>query len=87
MRLVKVDDYFGAGEKCRASKAYVIGADLSRLYKPQTIHDYVYRSSHDPKFEYKIGEWVVPDSFDDNRFDECSNGIHFFMRKEEAEKY
>ena len=39
------------GEKCRASKAYVVGADLSRLYKPQTIHDYVYRSSHDPKFE------------------------------------
>ena len=31
-----------------------------------------------------MGETVYPDSFDENRFEECSNGIHFFMNKQDA---
>lgn len=33
---------------------------------------------------YKVGEMVYPDSYDDFIFEECSNGIHFFLTKEEA---
>lgn len=33
------------------------------------------------------GETVVPDSFDEDRWNECSNGIHFFITKQEAIDY
>ena len=33
---------------------------------------------------YKIGEYVYPDSYDVDRWNECSHGIHFFMTREEA---
>lgn len=36
---------------------------------------------------YLLGQTVVPDSFDPNRFNECSNGIHFFMTEQEALDY
>ena len=44
-------------------------------------------SLHESGFEYKVGEMVYPDRFDDNRWDECSNGIHFFITKQEAIDY
>ena len=37
--------------------------------------------------KYIVGETVKPDSFDPNWWNECSNGIHFFMTREEAENY
>jgi uncharacterized protein YjbI with pentapeptide repeats len=37
--------------------------------------------------EYKVGEIVKPDNFDDNIYTECSNGINFFITKLEAEEY
>ena len=36
---------------------------------------------------YLLGQTVMPDSFDPNRFNECSNGIHFFMTEQEALDY
>ena len=36
---------------------------------------------------YKVGEMVYPDSFDENRWNECSNGIHFFINRQEAVDY
>ena len=36
---------------------------------------------------YNAGETVFPDSFDEDRWNECSNGIHFFMTRREAELY
>ena len=36
---------------------------------------------------YKVGCEVLPDKFDDNRWEECSNGIHFFINKQEAIDY
>ena len=65
------------GRKCRAEYAdvlEVIGADVAVSYK-------------DSSFIYRPGERVTPDSFDDNRWDECSHGIHFFITKIEAEQY
>ena len=39
------------------------------------------------KCKYVKGEMVYPDSFDDNRWNECSHGIHFFINKEDALNY
>ena len=36
---------------------------------------------------YKVGEMVYPDSFDECRWHECSNGIHFFMDRQDAVEY
>ena len=38
-------------------------------------------------FPYKVGQWVYPDKWDDDRFNECSHGIHFFMNAQEAADY
>ena len=45
------------------------------------------RSGYDHDFIYKIGETVVVDNFDDNRWNECSTGIHFFITRQEAVEY
>ena len=39
------------------------------------------------KTTYTVGEMVYPDTFDENRWNECSNGIHFFINKQEAIDY
>lgn len=38
-------------------------------------------------FPYKVGQWVEPDKWDDDRFNECSHGIHFFINAQEAVDY
>ncbi len=63
--------------KCRCSKAVVLdvfGADEGF-------------STMDEGFVYKKGATVLPDHFDDDRWNECSGGIHFFMSRKEAECY
>ena len=40
-----------------------------------------------PNVTYTVGEVVYPDSFDDNRWNECSHGIHFFITRNEAVNY
>jgi len=59
--------------KCRAEKVFVLeGEGVSR---------------HDNKTKYAPETWVESDSFDDDRRVECSNGIHFFITRAEAEAY
>jgi hypothetical protein len=45
------------------------------------------RSQKDPSFVYKVGMTVQPDTYDPNPLVECSNGIHFFISRAEAEAY
>ena len=44
-------------------------------------------SGYDHNFIYKVGETVSVDKFDNNRWNECSNRIHFFITREEAVNY
>ena len=69
--------------KCRCSKAKVISITGILTGKE---YDEAF-SQHDKKFVYRVGETVVPDSFDEDRWNECSNGIHFFITKQEAIDY
>ena len=76
------------GIKCRASKAVVL--DIISLSDKKKKVDTVYSASCltiGEKFPYKIGETVYPHDFDENRFEECSSGIHFFMNFEDAAEY
>ncbi len=65
-------------DKCRSDKAYVLG-----IYDAERTYD-VARSIYDIKTQYKVGEMVYADSFDDDINESCSHGIHFFLTEEEA---
>jgi len=62
------------GRKCRAEYAIVLEGEGF--------------SSHDNQFKYTVGDTVRPiEPFDDNRWEECASGIHFFLTLVEAENY
>ncbi len=71
--------------KCRCSKAKVIKFFTlnRRVAKIDVAH-----SHWDPKFYYHKGKYVEPEfTFDEDRWNECSSGIHFFMTFAEAVDY
>ena len=72
------------GRKCRTDKAIVL--ELFR-YPRGDVFDGAAFSQHDASFEYARGETVAVDDFDEDRWAECSTGIHFFITREEAERY
>ena len=72
-----------AAKKCRCDKAIVL--DITSL--DEEIHfDEVVNYNHNETI-YKVGEVVYPDSFDEDRWNECSHGIHFFVDKKDAIEY
>ena len=71
-----------AFRKCRCDKAMV----LSIVDVEGQECEFGY-SKYDLKFQYRVGEKVVADKFDDNPYEVCTHGIHFFMTKREAEDY
>ena len=69
--------------KCRCNKAMVL--NIEEIYTGKKVKKVI--SNHNPNFVYEVGEIVTVDDFDDNRWNECSTGIHFFMNKENALNY
>jgi len=70
------------GRKCRASSAIVIA--LETVTGEALPADTVAWSKRDKAFPYRVGATLVPDSWDENRWGECSHGIHYFITREEA---
>ena len=69
--------------KCRCDKAKVLDIeDIMTGEKIETVN-----SNYDTNFTYIVGEMVYVDDFDDNRWNECAPGIHFFMKEEDAINY
>lgn len=72
------------GRKCRCDKATVIGienldgttADITEV-----------ASDYDSSFMYDVHGHVSVDNFCEDRWRECSEGIHFFINREEAVNY
>lgn len=63
------------GRKCRASHVKVLeGSGKSMTHIEHQL-------------EYKEGEIVYADKYDDDIRIECTSGIHFFMTRREAEEY
>ena len=79
---VKAKRSNATGRKCRAEYAKVLeiwnGEESVKRGE----------SGYEDGFLYIVGKTVKPSQpFDDNRWDECSTGIHFFITRLEAEKY
>ena len=70
--------------KCRCSKAKVLA-----IYELDGTEskDTEVKSNYDNSFIYKVGEIVEVIDFDENRWEECAKGIHFFMQRKEAIDY
>ena len=64
--------------KCRASKAKCLEIEdgLTEI-----------ASDRDSSFIYRVGEIIEVPDFDENRWNECSTGIHFFINREMAKQY
>jgi len=64
--------------KCRASKAKCLEIEtgLNEI-----------SSDYDSSFIYRVGETVEVTDFNEDRWNECSTGIHFFMSKDVAKNY
>ena len=71
------------GRKCRCDKARV----LSITSFDGLIEFTEATSQHDPRFGYSVGEIISVDNFDENRWNECAAGIHFFITRQEAVEY
>lgn len=70
--------------KCRCQFAEVL--ELQNLDGTPYSGDEVVNCNY-TKTIYKAGELVSADSWDDDRWNECSHGIHFFITRDEAVKY
>ena len=72
-----------ASIKCRCEKAKVVAItslDEGECYEEVTNSNYA-------ETIYRVGEMVYPDSYDDDRWNECSHGIHYFINKQDAINY
>ena len=76
----------GTGHKCRCDKAVVL--DIQDL-NGNSVSDCIKTvySRFNSLFKYRVGSTVIADDFDENRFNECSYGIHFFIDRQEAVDY
>ena len=69
--------------KCRCDKAKVISiTSLDGKENFTTAYSY-----YDRFFQYTVGQTVIIDDFDEERWNECSTGVHFFITREEAIDY
>ena len=75
----------GTTRKCRASYAKVLSITTISGKPAETTG--VINTNYSPNVIYKVGELVYPDAFDEDRWNECSHGIHFFVNRQEAVEY
>ena len=70
--------------KCRCSEAVVLS--ITNLDGTKFDGNKV-TSTFDENFVYEIGKTISANDFDDNRWHDCSTGIHFFLTRDEAVRY
>ena len=70
--------------KCRCNKAKVLS-----ITNPDGSESGLTKvaSNYDKDFIYRVGETVEVPDFNEDRWSECTAGIHFFITREEAVKY
>ena len=69
--------------KCRCDKAIVLEIQDRKGNRLNTTA----HSMHDPNFLYEAGKVISVDNFDEDRFNECAPGIHFFVDRIDALNY
>ena len=70
--------------KCRCDKAKVL--EIQNLYGDISNVKEV-KSDYDKSFIYRLGEIVEEPNFCEDRWNECAEGIHFFINRQEAVEY
>lgn len=68
---------------CRCSRAKVL---VIKSIDCSVYFDEAW-STVDENFVYRTGEWVEVQDFDEDRWNESTTGIHFWMTREEAVRY
>ncbi len=71
-------------DKCRCDKALVL--EFQNL-DGSISNETEYTSYEYAECKYKIGEIVEADEWDEDRWNECSHGIHFFLDRQTAVNY
>lgn len=80
----------GRSRKCRCEFAEVLDIeklDVNNNFATLEHVNSVLNIIGTTTTEYKVGDMVYPDSYDDNWCHECSNGIHFFVTRDDAISY
>ena len=67
--------------KCRCNKAKVLA--IQKLDCP-ILSIKTVSSRYDSSFIYEVGKIVEVKDFDEDRWNECSTGIHFFINRQDA---
>ena len=70
--------------KCRCDKAKVL--EIQNLYGDIANVKEV-KSNYNKNFIYRLGEIVEEPNFCEDRWNECAEGIHFFINRQEAVEY
>ena len=73
-----------SSRKCRCDKAKVL--EIQNLYGDIANVKEV-KSNYDKNFIYRLGEIVEEPDFCEDRWNECAEGIHFFINRQEAVEY
>ena len=73
-----------SSRKCRCDKAKVL--EIQNLYGDIANVKEV-KSNYDKNFIYRLGEIVEEPNFCEDRWNECAEGIHFFINRQEAVEY
>ena len=74
----------GTGRKCRCDKAKVL--QIQNLDGAESGLTEI-ASNYSSEFIYRVGEVVSVPDFNEDRWNECSTGIHFFINRQEAVNY
>jgi hypothetical protein len=73
------------GRKCRAEYVKVLA--LYQESKELPANTVAYTARHGSKTAYQKGKITKCNKFDEDRWQECSGGIHFFITRYEAEQW
>jgi len=72
------------GRKCRCDKAKVL--QIQKLDGAESGLTEI-ASDYSSEFIYRVGKTVFVPDFNEDRWNECSTGIHFFINRQEAVEY
>lgn len=73
------------GRKCRCDRAEVLS--IQHFDKNIPCDKKAVASDFNRNFIYRVGEIVEEPNFDEDRWNECTRGIHFFVNRQEAVEF
>jgi len=72
----------GSGRKCRCSMAKCLA-----IWRADGTETDAAVSLHDENFVYRVGKVITPSGFDEDRWNTCGEGLHFYITRAEAEAH